>query len=372
MKTTLIKAILIVLVVAGLIPTGIVQAERGAPGSADFGYGAWLHPQGSNLDQALGVISDLHLDWVALDLDWSALMPSANSTPDLANLDRSIAACAQSGAAVMFSLYDPPTWVMTAAGPDANLTAQFIQNLAARYGAAIQAIELYPGANLRSGWGTSPNPIAYATLFKTVKEKVTAAGFSFLWIAGGLQSGLSGQTEVGWSDEDFLRVLYAAGAKDWMDVLSLQFSATSGDPLRSPGAGDASALRHYEEIRQVMVENGQQDALIWITLVNPPDGTINTADQVYLDSQKQAEWLQQALVQTRSQLYVGVTFIANINAPAGETNRFSRQALIQPGQSYHPFYTVLKAIIQQTKPESGSTPPGRPKTDTLLKWQKKT
>ena len=372
MKRFLITAILAVAILISLVPVEKVQAERGVPGSAEFGYGAWIHPQGSQLDSALKAVQDLQLDWVAMDVDWAALMPASTSMPDLSNLDRSISFCSQTGTAVMLSLDNPPTWAMGQDGPDAGLTAQFVQNLANRYGNTVQAIELFAGANTRSGWGTAPNPIAYANLFQTVQTGLTQIGSDVLLVAGGLVTGSADPNDNTWEDVDFLRVLYAAGAKNWMEVLSLQFTNTSGSPVNTPAEGGASSLRHYEALRQVMLENGHEKGLIWITLINPPDGTINSQDQAYLDSQKQAEWLQQALVQTRSQLYMGAAFIDNINSPANATGRFSHQALLQADQSLHPFYTVLKAIIQQTNPETGSTPPGRPKTGTLLKCQKKT
>ncbi len=352
-----------------LLPFQTAQAARGVPGSPDFGYGAWLFLNGKYFDQSLALLKDLQLDWVAIEVDWAALAKTSNARLDTARLDQAVNAAAASGAAVMVSLTNPPDWALTTSGPDAAAAASLILTLWQRYGEKLTAVELFPGANTRSGWGANPSPAAYAALFLQVQSQLTKAGSPVLLVAGGLRPLAGGASGKDWNDLDFLRGLYTAGANDWMNVLSVQFPRLTGSPLETP---TSTTLRHYEEIRQVMLDFNHPTGLLWVTRMNPPDGTISIEDRECTDLQSQTEWLQQALIQARSQLYMGVVFAHSLNPPESNQVVHGRDALILEAGSLHPFYSVFKAIIHQTNPETGAARPGMPKSTNLLKCKYKT
>jgi hypothetical protein len=371
MKGVLITGLLILILLAAIFPNSLVSAARGIPGSPDFGFGAWLHLDGDDFDHAREVASDLGLDWVAVHLDWTRVMPEISSVPDLARLDQIINTCASTGCAVMLSLTNPPPWAMGLEGPDAEISAQFIVWLANRYAPTLQAIEMYPAANTILGWNAPPNPNAYAYLFQHVRKRLVDNGSNLLLVAGGLQP-LNEIKGNDWSDVDFLNALYNAGAREWLSILSLRMQSITGEPLQSPANGETFALRRFEIIRQVMVENNHSNGMLWITLINAPGGKINPQDRLNPERQKQAEWLQKAITQIRSHLYIGVVYTHNLNSPGKSNMVFSQDAIILTQSSFHPFYNALKAITQQTKPNSETDRPGRPKSNTLLKFTPKT
>jgi len=367
MKRLLVAGVLVLIILAVNFPGHLAFAARGVPGSPDFGYGAWLHLDGEEFDRGRKTIDDLNLDWVAVHLDWTRVMPSITSAPDLSRLDQVVSTCVSSGCAVMLSLTNPPDWAMNADGPDAELSAQFIDWLANRYPSGFQAVEIYPAANTTAGWKAPPNPTAYARLLEHVGQRIENSGRKIMLVAGGLQP--VDDNRVGdWSDVDFLRGLYKAGARDWLSILSLRYQTLVGEVLHSPTNGEIFTLRRYETIRQVMIENNHSTGIVWITLINVPGGTINSQDRSNPERQKQAEWLQKALTQVRSHLYMGVVFIHNINPPIATGSTFTPDALILPEASYHPFYYALKASIHQTKPSQEPDRPGRPKSYLLIKY----
>lgn len=366
-----LRWILVCTLILSILPFQTAQAARGIPGSPDFGYGAWLFLNGKYYDQSLALLKDLQLDWVAIEVDWAALAKTSNDRLDTARLDQAVKTAAASGTAVMISLTNPPTWALTASGPDSAAASSLILTLWQRYGEKLTAVELFPGANTRSGWGATPSPTAYAGLFMQVQSQLAKAGSTVLLIAGGLRPLAGGTTGKDWSDLDFLRGLYAAGARDWMDVLSIQFAQLTGSPLQTP-SGSATTLRHYEEIRQVMLDFDHSTGLLWVTRMNAPDGTISSEDRECTDLQSQIEWLQQALIQARSQLYMGVVFAYSLNPPESNDTVHGRDALVLEAGSLHPFYSVFKAIIHQTNPETGAARPGMPKSTNLLKCKYKT
>ncbi len=349
-----------------------VQAAAGAPGSSDFGYGAWLHMDGKYLQEGLILAAELQLDWIAIPLDWTRWMPEAGQTADFSSLDESMQRAAESHSAVMISLSNPPDWALTAQGPSVEATSQLISMLAARYPGELQAVELFPGANTVGGWKAAPDPAEYARLYWEVKSSLQAQGISLILVAAGLTPLDTSRTASDWQDLDFLRGLYSAGAGDWMDVIGLRLPQLSGSPLASPAGERPLVLRRYEAIRQVMLENNHPSGLIWITQLSIPDGTIDSGDRIFRDPQRQAEWLQQATIQMRSQLYIGAVFLQNINPPPPDASSFGNCSLILKPNSVHAFYPILKAIIQQARPGSPQDDSGRPKGSSLLKCKYKT
>jgi hypothetical protein len=271
----------------------------------------------------------------------------------------------------LISLTNPPDWATSDTGPDPDATTGLVLALTEKYGDQLCALELFPGANTAFGWHAAPDPAAYAALWAFVRQNLDAAGSSLPLMTGGLRPLAANASPADWNDLDFLHGLYAAGAKDWMEVLSIQFPQLTGQPLQTTSEGGIF-LRHYEAVRQVMLDYGHTNGRIWVTLISPPDGTINASDSFYADKQHQTEWLQQAVIQLRSQLYMGAVIVQSLNPGSGNSSIFSQDALVQGRSSVHPFYAVYKAILRQTNPESGTARPGRPKGTTLLKCKYKT
>lgn len=367
MKKTILSGALIVLLLLTILPAHGIEAARGVPGSAEFGYGAWLHLHGKEVERGLRLVRDLGLDWVGIQLNWEQTMPVRDAAPDVALLDRAMENCAANQCAVLISLTNPPSWAMTPSGPDAEITAQWVDWLAGRYPEVLQAVELYPGANQFSGWKAAPDPRVYAQVYQHVKNRMRDNNRELVLVAGGLVAGDPVVGSPDWTDLDFIQSLYESGARTWLDVLSIQLSNLNGDPLQAPGENNVLHLRHYERIRQIMLANDHSAGMIWITLIDPPDGTINSGEGALLTPQKQAEWLQQALVQIRSQLYMGATLIPNLNPPAPEDQKFGSISILVDGSSYHPFYSAYKAIIKQTNPNQSGDQPGRPKSSIIMK-----
>jgi len=368
----LLHWILACVIAFSALPLQTAQAAHGIPGSPQFGYGAWLHLNGQYFEQALKVIPDLGLDWVAIEIDWAEAAPTSESIYSSPRLKQAVRVASRNGTAVLISLTNPPDWAVTNAGPNPEATAGFILELVKQFGSGLTALELFPGANTTFAWKANPNPAAYGNLYSVVQNQLDAAGSPILLIAGGLRPLANNSPSTDWNDLDFLRGLYNANAKDWMQILSLQFSQLSGEPLKV-SSSSGTHLRHYEQIRQIMLDYNHANGMLWITRINAPDGTITSSDQNMTDQTCQTEWLQQALIQVRSQLFMGVAFTHNLN-PA-DTNlslHGSESLVLDADNTLDPFYSVLKAIIYQTNPESGSTRPGRPKSDTPLKCKYKT
>lgn len=314
-------------------------AARGVPGSPEFGVGATLRLNGADLSDGLKLAGNLKLDWISIPISWSELQPKAGKAPVWSKLDSAITLASQNGLAVMISISRAPDWASTSKGPDATKTADLAVALTQRYAGSLHAIELFPGANLKNSWGANPSPKHYLRLFETVQKQLATAGSSVLLVAGGLTP-LAPDSTSGMNDLKFLQGLYDAGARSSVSVISLRLSNTTGEPLK-PSSGDPRTLRHYEDIRAVMLDNGHTSGLLWITRLNAPNGKINEDDKKFSETDAQADWLARALLQARSQLYIGVVFIQNLNPTADAS---TSDSMLLAGQKTHPFVDLLRAM----------------------------
>jgi hypothetical protein len=362
MRLALLLVVIIALTV--LPPQNQVLAARGTPGSAEFGYGAHLNLAGAFAIDGVRLASNLQLDWLAVELSWQSVAPKAGAV-DWSRIDPLLQVASHSQQAVMISLTEAPEWALTPQGPDANQTSQFVLQLVQRYPKNVQAVELFPGANTRQGWGRQPNPLAYQKTWGAVQSVLQNAKINILLAAGGLQPVVSGTDPAEAMDDlAFLQALYTAGGKNPVKIVSIQANNLTGDPLQASDKSENRVLRHYEEVRSVMLKNKQDSGLVWITRLSPPTGTITKDDQKYQDLTNQTAWLNQAFGQLKSQLYIGVAFLNGINPSKIPNTAIS---LILPGDDYHPFYRSLRDLITINRSDNSTSRPGRAKDQPLQK-----
>lgn len=318
------------------------QASAGLPDSPYFGYGALLELRGKNTDLAINAAAGLGLDWIAIELDWAHLWPVSDVSPDYSLLSNPITHAAQNGLKVLISVTHAPGWAMQAHGPDPLATAELVVHLARLYPGAVEAIELFPGANTSQGWGVHPDPAAYADLFHSVQSALKQIKHQVTLIGAGLTPLPAGSNPDDIEDLAFLSSLYEYGAAEWMPVVSLNFPTTELNPTTSPQGPDAYVLRRYELIRQAMLENQHRDGLIWITKFSPPQQQNNPDDQT--------SWMVQSYELLRAQLFIGAAFFDGLNIPEAQVAAQQPAiSLVGENTSLHPLFSALANLISETK-----------------------
>jgi hypothetical protein len=152
----------------------------------------------------------------------------------------------------------------------------FVSAVANRYKGRVDAYEIWNEPNLSAEWGgKAPSAVEYVELLRASYQAIKQADPQAMVVT----AGLSPTTEISaraQPDVAFLRQMYAAGAKgtfDWLGIHAAGFKAT---PEADPGtvALDAAltnndpsppeqrrvyAFRHAEDLRAVMVEQGDAD-----------------------------------------------------------------------------------------------------------------
>jgi hypothetical protein len=345
MRSRIVAFAALLALALSLITPRDVMAAKGAPGSPEFGYGLQVDLQGKLVPETLQSAALLQVDWVGLDFDWSAHAPDPKFAASLEDLDQVMRLAEQFHVTILLRLKHAPGWIMTSAGPDPFLTSEFIVMLANRYGGTLGAVEVFPGANTTRAWGISPDPAAYTRLMHAAHNSLIQAHQSLALVAGGLEIPEVGNTDFNLDDLAFLRGMYAAGAADFLPIISVQLPNLSGDPSQHPTLEENRVLRHYEAVHQVMLENQHESGLIWITTFEAPSGRIDLEDGFQWSEEAQSTWFVEAYQQLRAQLYIGAAFFSGKNVPAEFVS--SNPGLTQDDPNYSPSLVLLEKLIAQ-------------------------
>jgi hypothetical protein len=168
----------------------------------------------------------------------------------------------------------------------------FYAAMAAHGQGTVTAYEILNEPNLPFEWGGAPSPSGYAAFLKAAYAGVKKGDPSALVVGGGLSpatGGAGGTIE----DVDFLRGMYAAGARGTMDAMAIHNYGGNHEPERDP-ADCGICFRRAELYRQVMVEQGDAATSVWATefgwLVDP-GRNMGQYDWMKVSADKQAEYV---------------------------------------------------------------------------------
>ena len=314
---------------------GPAAAAAGLPNTATFGYGARLDIWGEDVYAALELASSMGLDWLAIEVDWARHWPALDQPADFSRLDYALQAARQKQISVMLSLTNAPAWAMTANGPEPGFTNALLQSILNVYADIIQAVELFPGVNTTAGWGTAPNPQAYLTMLQTVRQGCDAAGRGNVLVTS-LAPLFSENSAGSMSDRAFLENLYALGAMAYIPIIGIHYPDVMGAPMSDQSERFPLVLRHYEDIRALMLQYQHNRGMIWITSFTwPTTGTADPSDPLILPATPahQAQWINQAFKLLQAQLFIGTGFFSNLN---DETLSPTTPVLFQTNGTIHP------------------------------------
>ncbi|MFO8036013.1 MAG: hypothetical protein R6U57_05250 [Anaerolineales bacterium] len=278
-----------------------------------FGYGIRVSLNEETMGTEVACAERFAFDWIAVELDWDQFWLSPSDAPRYQSMDRLMSHARDHDMQVMISIGHAPDWAQTRRGPSAKYTSQLVAMLLERYPSNIGAFELYPGANTYEGWGRDPDPAKYTALLNGTQRVIDRAGRDVSLVAGGfVPSPLAHKTDM--RDTDFLQALYRYGMREDDPIIGVRLPRTTGRPGDGPMIVEGDVIRHYEQIRQVMLENDHRHGLIWMTSFSLPDSL-----QTELEGQEgRSRWLQEAYLRLRSQLFIEVAFYEPQPVPSFE------------------------------------------------------
>ncbi len=352
----------IFLITSIFAPPVIVNAQSSLLTVDGFGFGGRIRSWDDRADIPIHAAVELGLDWVGIDIDWTKIWPEPGASTNMNELDEVFSSAKDLNIRCLVSIVNPPGWVMRKTGPDPGITAGFIAQLARLYPNQISAVELFPRANTIDGWNTTPNPQAYLEIYKQTSATLNEINPDILLIAGGLVPINSTDNSSQINDLEYLQTLYDAGAKELVPIISLRYSKVSGMPIDEPNADAPEVFRHYEAVRSVMIKNGHEAGMIWITgfswPVNSPTLEYGDVNSPAHKADSQARWFAQAYQLARSQLYIGTVFHSCLEwnpNDRGETH--AKDCLIEISANetrLHPAASLLAQLNNIQGTSSGS------------------
>jgi polysaccharide biosynthesis protein PslG len=225
----------------------------------------------------LGLVNEMGFGWVKQRFEWRYIEPHVKGQYDWGEPDRIVDAIDKADLKVIARIDNQPKWTRNddswpTPGPPEKLSdwGDFMGAMAARYKGRIQAYEIWNEPNLAREWGNQPpNPREYVEMLKVAYKAIKKSDPDAVVITAGL-SPTTTTGRVAMPDLDFAKAMYAAGAKDYFDMLGVHAAGFKAPPELSPdeiardrrynngegAAGRIYGFRHAEDLRQVMVANG--------------------------------------------------------------------------------------------------------------------
>ncbi len=253
--------------------------------SPEYGMQAFLWWRPEVADRDLSLIKEAGFGWVKQGFGWRDIEGACKGCFDWSFTDRIVDQVERHGLDMVVRLDHQPYWAGEYTnGPPANYNdfGDFVYALASRYKGRIRAYEIWNEPNLSREWGDQPpNPAEYTALLKIGYQRIKEADPNAMVISAGLTP-TSRWDHVAVPDVEFLKGMYAAGAKPYFDALGAHAAGYKAPPEADPGEvaehpvwgnpGDPSppelkrvyCFRHVEDLRQVMVEHGDADKQVAI------------------------------------------------------------------------------------------------------------
>lgn len=304
----------------------------------EMGIQLYYNMGSAEFDQVLWQTSQLEVDWVKFQVDWSFFQP--NSPDEDSDMMKAFVLYAQgaknSGRKVLLSVAKAPQWArggdksLSAPPDDPEALARFLKRLLEQIKPNnIDAIEIWNEPNLLREWaGTLPfSGSGYMQLFRPAYRAIKEMSPSIHVVTAGLAP--TGNSTQSVDDRVFLQQMYDAGLSEFQDVSVGVHPYGWGNP---PDAlcCDMSDARGWDDnphfffletlnaTRAIMEQNGHGGAQMWVTEFGWAtwQGFPNEAPEAWMaynSIEQQAEYALRAFQIGEERIDVGVMILWNLN-----------------------------------------------------------
>ena len=259
------------------------QWNNGKMTSPDYAMQVMLWGNAPTTERDLELVKNAGFRWIKQMFQWNYIEGKGKGRFEWNEPDRIVSAVEAKKLKILARLDVAPMW---ARGPDADPGlhgpptnyqdfADFVGALAQRYKGRIGAYQIWNEPNLAREWnGQAPSATDYVKLLKLAYQAIKAADPEAIVISAGL-SPTTASGAIATPDVEYLKQMYAAGAKEYFDMLGVHGAGFKSPPEADPAVvardpaltnNDPSpenlrrsySFRHIEDLRQVMVANGDE------------------------------------------------------------------------------------------------------------------
>jgi hypothetical protein len=234
--------------------------------------------------------------------------------------------------------------------------------MAQRYPGRIGAYEIWNEPNLAREWGNQiPNPADYVALLKACYLAIKQADPAAIVISAGMAPTRYDDLSVAMWDDKFYQGMYDAGGAPYFDLLGVHAPGWMNPPEVSPDQTEADPIlqsryltfRYVEDIRKLMVANGDGDKQIAITEMGWTSDEVHNDYRWYaVTEQQKADYLVRAYqyAKTHWQPWIGLMSAIYICNPEWkESNEEYWWAITRPGIPKAQLLPAYLALQQMPK-----------------------
>ena len=315
------------------------------------------------------LVRDMGFQWLKQQMGWRDISPLARGQYDWTRPDNIAKIAQERGLKLLVRLDHQPNWAQAdraqdiTNGPpkDPALFGEFCGAMAERFRGRIAAYEIWNEPNLAREWGNqTPDPVAYVALLKTCYLAIKQADPGAIVISAGMAPTRFDDLSVAMWDDKFYQGMYDAGGAPYFDMLGVHAPGWMNAPEVSPDETEADpnlgyrylTFRYVEDLRKIMVANGDADKQIAITEMGWTSDQVHNDYKWYaVDSEAQkADYLVRAYQYAKAhwQPWIGLMSAIYIADPSWtENDEQYWWSITRPGIPYAqllPAYEALKKM----------------------------
>ncbi|GAB4520974.1 MAG: hypothetical protein OHK0046_31770 [Anaerolineae bacterium] len=262
----------------------------------------------------------LHLEWIRLmgfthvkqTFAWEDIQPAPDEWR-WENGDRLMGEVESKGLEIIVRLGVVPDWAHPSLPPhenntlyvdappdDLSLWAAYCGAVATRYAGRVQAYQIWNEPNLTREWGgQEPNPAAFVEMLRLCSEAIRAADPDAVLISPGL-SPTGDHNARAYRDDIYLQMMYDAGFEQHVDVVGVHAPGYAPPPYgpddaERDGQGRWATFRRVEDLRKIMIRNGDAERQMAILETGYTTDTLNPDYMWFaVSEEEQAQYLAEA------------------------------------------------------------------------------
>lgn len=333
----------------------------------------WGYPDTTERD--LRLAREAGFTWVKVLFPWAFIEGDRQGRFEWSEPDRIVEAVQRAGLKLIVRIDMQPAWarvdrVFPIVGPPDRLAdwGDFLYALSKRYKGRIAGYQIWNEPNLAREWGNQPpNAAEYVRLLEVAHQAIKLGDPDALVITAGL-SPTTDTSDRARADVLYLQEMYAAGAKGLFDLLGVHAAGFKAPPEMDPAdvARDpvlsnhdpspeslrrVYSFRHVEDLRQVMVQNGDSETRIAILEMGwTSDPRPDSPYRWHAVSEaEKADYLVRAVKYAREhwQAWLGPLVVWTLADPAWRPDQEQVYwAITNPDGTPRPAYEALKRLLK--------------------------
>jgi hypothetical protein len=332
----------------------------------------WGNPDTTQRD--LQLAKDAGFKWVKQRFEWRYIEKTKKDAFEWYEAERIVDAVNKAGLGLIARVDNQPEWARrddafpkTCPPEKMEDWKDFIQRFAAHFKGKVAAYEIWNEPNLAREWcDLQPDPKAYTDLLKVAYTEIKKIDPNAVVISAGM-SPTTEDSPRAMPDLKFYEGMYTAGAKGFFDMLGVNAAGFKAEPEADPAtvAQDPSltnndpsptemkrvyAFRHVEDVRQVMVKNGDESKQISVLEMGwTADPRPNSPYAWHsISEQLKGDYLARALEYGRKNWsWVGMMTVIYLPSPTWTASDEQYYwSIANPDGSLRPAYNTLKQSLK--------------------------